>query len=115
MALLGERIGAEQALAWGMINRVVDDDELDTAVAELAARFVAGPPGSYATIKRTINARAYHDFAELLEFEAVSQQQRHRVQGFPRGRDGVHAEAPRSIHRRVAGAPRRPADEAAAQ
>ncbi len=85
MALLGERIGAEQALAWGMINRVVDDDELDTAVAELAARFVAGPPGSHATIKRTINARAYHDFAELLEFEAVSQQQRIESKDFLEG------------------------------
>jgi 2-(1,2-epoxy-1,2-dihydrophenyl)acetyl-CoA isomerase len=75
MALLGERIGAEQALAWGMVNQVVDDDQLAPAVAELAARFVAGPPGSYATIKRTINARAYDDFAQLLELEAVQQQQ----------------------------------------
>jgi 2-(1,2-epoxy-1,2-dihydrophenyl)acetyl-CoA isomerase len=85
MAFLGERIDAEQALAWGMVNQVVDDDQFETAVAELAARFVAGPPGSYATIKRTINARAYDDFAELLELEAVQQQQRAESKDFIEG------------------------------
>ena len=85
MAFLGERVTAEQALAWGMVNQVVDDEQLDAAVAELAARFVAGPPGSYATIKRTINARAYDDFAELLELEAVLQQQRAESKDFIEG------------------------------
>jgi 2-(1,2-epoxy-1,2-dihydrophenyl)acetyl-CoA isomerase len=85
MAFLGERIKAEQALEWGMVNQVVDDDQLDAAVAELTARFVAGPPGSYATIKRTINARAYDDFAELLELEAVLQQARAESKDFIEG------------------------------
>jgi 2-(1,2-epoxy-1,2-dihydrophenyl)acetyl-CoA isomerase len=85
MAFLGERVDAEQALAWGMINQVVDDDQLGAAVAELAARLVAGPPGSYATIKRTINARAYDDFAQLLELEAVQQQQRIESKDFIEG------------------------------
>jgi 2-(1,2-epoxy-1,2-dihydrophenyl)acetyl-CoA isomerase len=85
MAYLGERVYADQALTWGMVNQVVDDDELETAVAELAARFVAGPPGSYATIKRTINARAYDDFAELLDLEAVQQQQRVESKDFVEG------------------------------
>jgi 2-(1,2-epoxy-1,2-dihydrophenyl)acetyl-CoA isomerase len=76
MACLGERIGAEQALAWGMINRVVEDDALEQVAGELAARLAAGPPGSYAAIKRTINARAYEGFAELLDLEAVLQQER---------------------------------------
>ena len=93
MAFLGERVDAEQALAWGMVNQVVDDDQLDATVAELAARFVAGPPGSYATIKRTINARAYDDFAELLDLEAVQQQQR-ADPGLHRGRDGVRQKRP---------------------
>jgi 2-(1,2-epoxy-1,2-dihydrophenyl)acetyl-CoA isomerase len=85
MAYLGERVYADQALTWGMVNQVVDDDELETAVAELAAQFVAGPPGSYATIKRTINARAYDDFAELLDLEAVQQQQRVESKDFVEG------------------------------
>ena len=85
MAYLGERVSAERALDWGMINRVVDDGELAAAVDELTARFVAGPPGSYATIKRTINARAYADFAELLELEAVQQQRRIESKDFLEG------------------------------
>ena len=94
MAFLGERVSAEQALEWGMVNQLVDDDQLDTAVAELAARFVAGPPGSYATIKRTINARAYHDFAELLDFEAVQQQQRVESKDFTEGVTAFVAKRP---------------------
>jgi 2-(1,2-epoxy-1,2-dihydrophenyl)acetyl-CoA isomerase len=76
MALLGERIPAAKALEWGMINKVVADEELERAVAELAARFVAGPPGAYANIKRTINHRLYAGFEELLELEAELQQGR---------------------------------------
>jgi 2-(1,2-epoxy-1,2-dihydrophenyl)acetyl-CoA isomerase len=76
MALLGERIPAARAFEWGMVNRVVPDDELEQAVAELTARFVAGPPGSYANIKRTINRRLYEGFDELLELETELQQGR---------------------------------------
>jgi 2-(1,2-epoxy-1,2-dihydrophenyl)acetyl-CoA isomerase len=76
MALLGHRIPAAQALEWGMVNRVAPDGELESAVGGLTARFVAGPPGSYANIKRTINHRLYAGFDELLELEAELQQGR---------------------------------------
>jgi 2-(1,2-epoxy-1,2-dihydrophenyl)acetyl-CoA isomerase len=76
MAYLGERIPAVQALDWGLVNQVVPDGELEQAVAELAACFVAGPPGSYANIKRTINHSLYEGFEELLEREAELQQGR---------------------------------------
>jgi 2-(1,2-epoxy-1,2-dihydrophenyl)acetyl-CoA isomerase len=59
-----------------MINRVVPDGDLEGAVDEVAARFVAGPPGSYANIKRTINRRLYDGFDELLELETELQQGR---------------------------------------
>jgi 2-(1,2-epoxy-1,2-dihydrophenyl)acetyl-CoA isomerase len=85
MAYLGERIGAEQALDWGMINRVVDDGDLRSAATELAERLAAGPPGSYAAIKRTVNERAYAGFAELLDLEAVVQQERVESQDFMEG------------------------------
>jgi 2-(1,2-epoxy-1,2-dihydrophenyl)acetyl-CoA isomerase len=75
IAYLGERIAAETALDWGLINRMVPDAELESSVAALAAKLAAGPPGSYAAIKRTINDRLYAGFAELLELEADVQQQ----------------------------------------
>jgi 2-(1,2-epoxy-1,2-dihydrophenyl)acetyl-CoA isomerase len=76
IAYLGERLGAEQALEWGLINRVVPDDEFRASATELAARLAAGPPGSYATIKRTLNARTYDGFDALLDLEATLQQER---------------------------------------
>ena len=82
MAYLGERITADQALEWGLVNRVADDDAFQPAVDELATRLAAGPPGSYASIKRTINARAFDGFAELLDLEAVLQQERSESQDF---------------------------------
>jgi 2-(1,2-epoxy-1,2-dihydrophenyl)acetyl-CoA isomerase len=85
MAYLGERIAAERALGWNMINEVVDDDQMVARVTDLAGKLAAGPPGSYATIKRTINDRAYAGFEDLLDLEAVLQQERAESQDFVEG------------------------------
>jgi 2-(1,2-epoxy-1,2-dihydrophenyl)acetyl-CoA isomerase len=85
IAYLGERIAAAQAVDWGLINRVVPDEELDDAVEELAARLASGPPGSHANIKRTINDRLYAGFEDLLDLEAALQQERAESQDFIEG------------------------------
>lgn len=85
IAYLGERIDAERALAWGLVNEVVDDARLESAATELAARLAAGPPGSYAAIKRTINHHAYRDFETLLDLEAELQQERAQSVDFAEG------------------------------
>ncbi len=85
IAYLGERILAAQALEWGLVNRVVDDAALHDAVGELAARLAAGPPGSYAAIKRSINARVYAEFGEALDLEAELQQERSHSRDFGEG------------------------------
>jgi 2-(1,2-epoxy-1,2-dihydrophenyl)acetyl-CoA isomerase len=85
LALLADRIGAEQALGWGLANRVVADDQLLPAAGELAARLAAGPTGAYATIKRTLNAAAYPRLAEILELEATLQQERAESEDFLEG------------------------------
>lgn len=56
MALLAEKVSAEQALAWGMIAEVVDDDSFDQRIDDLVAQLVAGPPLAYAGTKRVLNA-----------------------------------------------------------
>ncbi|MCH9674906.1 MAG: enoyl-CoA hydratase/isomerase family protein [Gammaproteobacteria bacterium] len=43
MSLLAERIPAEQALEWGLISRVVDDDKLMEEAVALATRLANGP------------------------------------------------------------------------
>ncbi|HWF34298.1 MAG TPA: enoyl-CoA hydratase [Solirubrobacteraceae bacterium] len=76
LAYLGERLPAAQGLAWGLVNRVVPDSELEFAARALAERLAAGPPGSYATIKQTLNAHLYPRLEQELEDEAVLQQER---------------------------------------
>lgn len=85
MALLAERIPAERALEWGLINRVVADDELDAEAVALAERLAAGPTGSYAASKRLLNAAAYPDLAAQLDREAVEQQGRANSEDFSIG------------------------------
>ncbi|MEU6777183.1 enoyl-CoA hydratase-related protein [Streptomyces sp. NPDC046759] len=54
MALTGDVIDARTALDWGLINQVVPDGELDTAVEELLARATRGSAASKALGKRTL-------------------------------------------------------------
>ncbi len=70
MAMLGERIGAEQALAWGLVNRVLPDETLREEAGALAARLAAGPTRAYAGAKRQLNAWLYAGMSEQLELEA---------------------------------------------
>jgi 2-(1,2-epoxy-1,2-dihydrophenyl)acetyl-CoA isomerase len=88
IAYLGERVSATQALEWGLINRVAADGSAESVAGELAARFAAGPPGSYANIKRTINDHEYRRLEQVLDLEAVLQQDRAASNDF---REGVMA------------------------
>jgi 2-(1,2-epoxy-1,2-dihydrophenyl)acetyl-CoA isomerase len=74
MALLGEPVAARQALEWGLINRVVADEELDGAATALAARLAEGPTRAYAAAKREFNAWAYAQLRPQLALEADQQQ-----------------------------------------
>jgi 2-(1,2-epoxy-1,2-dihydrophenyl)acetyl-CoA isomerase len=85
IAYLGERIPAGTALQWGLVNRVVPDADLQDAASSLAARLAEGPPGSYANIKRAINAHAYDRFEAQLDLEAVLQQGRAESKDFMEG------------------------------
>lgn len=85
MAMLGERIGAAQALDWGLINRVVADDRLDEEVTTLAERCAAGPTRAYAGIKRQLNAWQFAGMAAQLELEADIQQEMAETDDFMEG------------------------------
>ena len=85
IAYTGDRIPADRALEWGLVNQVVPGDQLLEVAGALAGRLAAGPPGSYAGITRTINAHAYGQLAEQLELETVVQQERARSNDFIEG------------------------------
>jgi methylglutaconyl-CoA hydratase len=51
LALTAERIGAAEALAMGLVQKVVADDELDAAVDSTVAALLAGGPQAQVEIK----------------------------------------------------------------
>ncbi len=75
LAMLGERLGARQALEWGLINRVWPDEELAARADELLERLATGPTRSYAGTKRQLNRWLYDRMDSQLEFEARIQQE----------------------------------------
>jgi enoyl-CoA hydratase/carnithine racemase len=52
MLLTGEPISAARALEWGLVNKVVPLDQLDSEVQRLASTLVAKPPATVAAGKR---------------------------------------------------------------
>jgi 2-(1,2-epoxy-1,2-dihydrophenyl)acetyl-CoA isomerase len=75
LALLGERLPAPKALDWGLINRVVPDEDLVPHAEELVSRLATGPTRSYAGAKRQLNAWLYGRMHDQLELEAQIQRE----------------------------------------
>ncbi|MDX9706232.1 MAG: enoyl-CoA hydratase-related protein [Azospira sp.] len=69
IALLGDRFDAQQALAWGLVNRVVAAAELLPQAEKLAARLAAGPAEALASTKRLLNASFETTLTEQLHAE----------------------------------------------
>jgi 2-(1,2-epoxy-1,2-dihydrophenyl)acetyl-CoA isomerase len=69
----GRMIEGDEALAIGMIDRLVSSGELETATAELAQRFAAAPPVALAGIKRALAMSEQNDLRAQLELETEHQ------------------------------------------
>jgi 2-(1,2-epoxy-1,2-dihydrophenyl)acetyl-CoA isomerase len=69
LALLGEKLGAEQAQAWGLIWSCVDDAELMPSVKKLATQLAAGPTRGLARTKQAIYAASTQTFDQSLALE----------------------------------------------
>ena len=73
LCLLGEDLSAEDALRWGLVNRVVPDEELAPAARELAEKLAGQPPRAVALIKRALNRAWTATLDGQLEYEALLQ------------------------------------------
>jgi 2-(1,2-epoxy-1,2-dihydrophenyl)acetyl-CoA isomerase len=85
MALLGERIEAQRALEWGLVNYVHPDDRLLDEANALVQRLAAGPTRSYAGSKRALNRMLYPDLEGQLSLEAELQHGLARTRDFQEG------------------------------
>src|SRR5262245_40225810 len=85
MGMLADRIPAAQALEWGLVNRVVPDDQLRAESDATLEKLAAGPTAAYAGFKRLINRRVYAGLSDQLEAEADAQREQGHTKDFIEG------------------------------
>lgn len=69
LAMTGQPLAAEEAEAWGLIWKCVDDDALDAAASALAAKFAQGPTRGLVATKHAIRASALKSLEKQLIVE----------------------------------------------
>jgi 2-(1,2-epoxy-1,2-dihydrophenyl)acetyl-CoA isomerase len=74
LATMASKVTAQQALEWGMINRVVPADELDSAVNAVAEYYASAPTLAIGMIKKMLNKATYSDLDTMLQYEAWCQE-----------------------------------------
>jgi 2-(1,2-epoxy-1,2-dihydrophenyl)acetyl-CoA isomerase len=73
LALTGRIVEADEALAIGLVTRVVDPDHLDAEATEIAQELAAGAPLAQRFIKVALDRSASVTFEQALAFEEQAQ------------------------------------------
>lgn len=74
LATMGTKVSAQQAYEFGMINKVVNADELDIEVKKVATYYQNAPTKAIALIKKMLNKSFHSDLDSMLEYEAYCQE-----------------------------------------
>lgn len=74
MAVTADKIPAETALAWGLVNRVVPAAQLLEVVAAWAGPLATGPTLAYGLTKRAMSHAVNTDLFDALSYEAHLQE-----------------------------------------
>jgi len=85
MMMLGERVKAEQALAWGLIHEVVPDAALFDVAHSLAVRLASMPTMALGLMKRLLDASATNDLDAQLALEEALQREAGRSDDYVEG------------------------------
>jgi 2-(1,2-epoxy-1,2-dihydrophenyl)acetyl-CoA isomerase len=85
LTLLGNKLTAEQAAAWGMIWQCVDDAEFGSTVNALAESLAAAPTRGLASTKAAIRGSWQHSLAEQLDIERDAQRELGRSADYAEG------------------------------
>ncbi len=88
LTLTNRVLSAHEAEAWGLVNRVVPDDEVDAATAELAQTLAAGPTWALGHAKRLVYEGFDSPLEQAGEVEGVTIA---TAMGSPDGREGIAA------------------------
>ncbi|MGD9092758.1 MAG: enoyl-CoA hydratase-related protein, partial [Anaerolineales bacterium] len=63
-------INAEQALVWGLVNRLVPSSELTDQAIKWANNLAQGPMQAYGLTKRAFNKAVFSNLEQVLDYEA---------------------------------------------
>jgi 2-(1,2-epoxy-1,2-dihydrophenyl)acetyl-CoA isomerase len=85
LSMLAEPISAEQAEAWGLIWKCVDDEQLGHEAAKLTSALAAGPTRAYALIKQALYASSSNTAEAQLALEARLQREAGKTADFKEG------------------------------
>ncbi|WP_444998409.1 2-(1,2-epoxy-1,2-dihydrophenyl)acetyl-CoA isomerase PaaG [Aliikangiella sp. IMCC44359] len=88
LAMLGEKLKAEQAEQWGLIYQVVDDEVLSDKANEITSYFAKQPTEALAHIKQLVHSTFDNTLNEQLEKERLLMQHLGRSENY---REGVAA------------------------
>jgi 2-(1,2-epoxy-1,2-dihydrophenyl)acetyl-CoA isomerase len=82
MMMLGERIPAQQALGWGLIARVVDDEDLASEAVALSTRLAQGPTIALGLIRQLARNSAHQSLSDALAMERAGQRDAGNTEDF---------------------------------
>jgi 2-(1,2-epoxy-1,2-dihydrophenyl)acetyl-CoA isomerase len=85
LSLLGERLSAEKALDWGLVNRVFPADQLMDEVMTTAKELAGGPTVALGKIRMLYNESALNSYEEQLDLERQTQRIAGRTDDFAEG------------------------------
>jgi 2-(1,2-epoxy-1,2-dihydrophenyl)acetyl-CoA isomerase len=85
LTLLGNKLPAEQAAAWGLIWQCVEDTELAGAVDAMARQFAVAPTRGLAATKNALRRSWQHTFEEQLDLERDVQRELGRSSDYAEG------------------------------
>ena len=85
LALMGDKLPAEQAAAWGLIWKCVDDAELAPTVEALLQQLAAAPTRGLAATKRALHASDVNDLRSQLMLERDLQRELGRSADYHEG------------------------------
>jgi 2-(1,2-epoxy-1,2-dihydrophenyl)acetyl-CoA isomerase len=88
LAMLGDKLGAEQAEAWGMIWRCIDDEQLQDEAMKLARHLATQPTQGLGMIKKLLVESTANSLHEQLELEREAMSTLSRSEDY---REGVAA------------------------
>lgn len=85
LMLTGNRLSAERALEWGLINRVTEDSQLDAQAFEIASSLANGPSQALGMTRKAIWAATDNSWEASLQNERELQKIAGQTQDFAEG------------------------------